>query len=236
MRLIAILLLHLGIHSVHAQIVSSPDFSGIVAALDRDVAAIGNLTASNERTVGKLQDTATTVTASNDRNVDAITRSVDKLLPSVDGLGASAHDILDAWDKSMKPSMDSVTRVGSDAVARIGDVELVGRDALRKWDLSIKPAVDDVAKLGNDALDRWDSSLKPTVDSALAKFDDAISLIKNTLLPVVIIFVTLWVAMCTAGAVACCIVKKGRHAHSAVPAGIAIPRKATMPASFYNMI
>ena len=66
---------------------------------------------------------------------------------------------------------------------------------------------------------------------ALAQIEDIVSLTKNTILPVVIIFVTLWVAMCTAGAVACCIVKRGRHVM--VPS--AVPSKAGS-AMFYNVL
>ena len=137
---------------------SSPDFSGLTAAMDRNVVAIGNMTASNERTVGKLQETADVVIASNDRNVDAITRSVDRMLPSLDGLSATTQDVLDTWHSSMKPSVDALAKVGSDAAASISDVERLGKDALRKWDLSVKPSIDDIRKLGGDALDKWDGS------------------------------------------------------------------------------
>lgn len=188
-------------------------------ALDRNVAAIANLTASNERTVDKLQDTVETMTASNDKNVAEIVRSADRLLPSLDALGDTTHDMLDAWEQSMKPSLDGMT-------SEVAGVQKLGRDALDKWDGSMKPSVDGIVSVGQDALKRWDDSLAPKVDqilglgnSALGRVDDTIQLVRTTLLPAIIVAVTVWVAMCTAAGVACCILKKRKRHGSQLPGG-----------------
>lgn len=205
------------------------DTGSLTSALDRNVEAIGNLTASNERTVDKLQSTVNTMTASNDRNVAEIVRSADKLLPSLDGLGETTRSALRTWDDSMRPSIDSLSKVGSDAFKSVSDVEKVGRDALGKWDDSIKPSVDGIAKIGRDALKRWDdANLPPKVDDALAKFDDALHIgssalrrvddtlafAKTTLIPIVIVFGTLWVGMCMAGCIAVSCVIAQRQSNS----------------------
>jgi hypothetical protein len=274
------------------------DTGGLTSALDRNVQAISNLTASNERTVGTLRDMVGTLTASNDRNVASIANVTEKMLPSlhalststqdmmktwdesikpsvdslgssvdnmvhtwdqsikssvdslgssvdnmvrtwdqsikpsvdslgasandmvrtwdqsikpsVDSLGASANDMVRTWDQSIRPSVDGMTRVAKDAVSGIGNVSRVGEDALKKWDDSVKPTV-------NDALKMWDGSMAPRVDNALALGKSALSSIdstllfgKNTLFPVVMITVTVWVAMCSSAAVVCCLIKSRR--------------------------
>lgn len=204
-KLLLLLCLAAAVHGQLSPTVVTVDTGGLTAALDRNVEAIGNLTASNERTVGTLQSTVNSMTASNDRNVAAVVASADRLLPSLDSLGSTTRDAMQTWDRSIKPSVDSMSRVAEDAVLGIADVRKLGQEALWKWDTSVKPTVDD---------------LRPSIDealglgrSALARIDDTVGFAKNTLLPVVIVAVTVWVAICSAAGVLCCVIRKKRSKH-----------------------
>ena len=199
------------------------DSGDLTNALDRNVQAVANLTASNERTVDKLQKTVTDIVESNDKNVDEIVRATDRLRPSLDGLGDTAQDILHAWEDSMKPSLDRATDMGGNAVASIADINHLGRDALKKWDDSLKPTVDGI-------LSTWDNSMAPKVDDALGKMDkaldlvaDTISFAKTTIFPVVVVAVTVWVAMCMVAAVMCCVIKRKLLAPSKKDAAAPVP-------------
>lgn len=206
------------------------DASELTHALDSNVQAIANMTASNERMVGTLQGTLNRMVDSNDKNVRDIVSSADRLIsewdtsvqPEINSLGPKIDGMADAL-QTLKPSLDDLDKLGKDALRTwnsstkptvdnalksLDKLNNLGQDALREWDASINPSVKDVTQLGNDALNKWERSMKPTVDSALRSFDDLIAYIK-LIVPLLLGFGTAWAAMCCLSAVFC-LVSTGR--------------------------
>lgn len=166
------------------------DFTGLQQALDTNVVAIANLTASNEKVVGSLQSTVDKLVASNDKNVQTIVQEADRLVGK--------------WDSSMQPTIDNLSQEAS--------------NALHAWDTSIQPSVSKIETMGRDALHAWDDSMKPRLDEALSKADDAIRVVNSTLdrwdatlsyvrtgiIPLVIALGSTWSAVCLISACICC--------------------------------
>ena len=138
----------------------SLDTGGLTDALDRNVYAIQNLTQSNEKVVGQLNSTISSMVASNDKNVAEIVQAANKLTTD--------------WETSIKPSINATLHTWDTSVKyKIDDVTAMVRSMLSKWDNSIKPSVDSaltsvdgIDKSAKGALERWDSSLQPLVRSA----------------------------------------------------------------------
>ena len=164
------------------------DTSELTSALNTNVQAIGNLSASNEKVVDKLQGTVDKMVDSNDKNVAQIVQAADRLIAE--------------WDSSMQPT--------------INDLSKVGKDALARWDSSLKPSVDNINLAARDALDAWDSSLKPRVDDGLQKFDSTLKVVNTTLgmlddvisytkiaVPLFLAFGSLWAGLCFISACMC---------------------------------
>lgn len=126
-------------------------------------------------------------------------------------LSANAQLLLDSQQQQMMLLLAEVSRLSGaleSAKPSLDSIDVLGRDVLKKWDDSIKPSVDEVVNLGH---------------GALAKVDDTLAFAKNTMIPVIIVAATVWVAMCIMGTVACYVLgrryssrsSKGRAAGSA---------------------
>lgn len=203
------------------------DTSDLTSSLDKNVQAIGNLTASNERTVTRLQVTVNDLVDSNNLNVGKIVNTTSQLISkwdAIDALSASMNGLTNMgrgvhtqWETSMKPSVDGLARMGADAMQKwdsamkpsIDGVAQIGTDALNKWDTSMKPSVDQIVGVADGALDRWDHSMKPSVDvalgtlnSTLVLLDGTMDYVKTTVFPLVLLFGTIWVILCFVGCLA----------------------------------
>lgn len=180
----------------------APDTSELTNALNTNVLAIGNLTVSNERVVGKLESTVNTLKASignltdsNERVVNRLETTVDTLLESND---KNVNSIVKAADGivGIQPSLNSMTQVARDmlqtwndsAKESINKIEGLGKNVLDTWKSSMQPSVENIRKLGQDALvdvdkilDTWNYSMAPKVDDALYQMDRALDTVDESI-------------------------------------------------------
>lgn len=100
------------------------------SALQANAQATLNMTASTIVMMNKLENTVDKIVDSNNRNVDLIVQTSERLLdkwdsslkPSVDELAGLASSALNTWDGSLKPSVDEITNLGKQGLARFDEV------------------------------------------------------------------------------------------------------------------